>query len=200
MARCSSAVLLVLLGALAAVLGAAHAADSCGQPPKWPTWVYLEKVTFALNCTFNSNDILPESTGSIKNVVSGSCGGHCEHVEECTHFTWMPNGDVDIGTCSLKKGTVSLKDAVCKILDGSTQQPLCGIKKSAGVNAGVQPGATSPPAPSPQPGNTTTDNPGCDSDCIAAVVSSVCSVIGVTITGFFGYRVVKKKREHAAEP
>ena len=75
-------------------------------------------------CDFRGNDL--------KNVqIRGEdCGGECSRTNGCTHFSWTPWKG---GTCWLKKGSVSKKNAVAS----SDAKTVCGVvKKGSSPSAG----------------------------------------------------------------
>jgi hypothetical protein len=58
---------------------------------------------WALGCHFNGNDLEHKSTATRE-----ECSDLCDRVPSCTHFSWTNHGN---GTCWLKKGLVSRRDA-----------------------------------------------------------------------------------------
>lgn len=71
---------------------------------------------WAMQCDFRGKDL--------KNVrIRGEdCGGQCVKTQGCTHFAWTPWQG---GTCWLKKGGASKKDAIAS----SDPKSVCGIVK-----------------------------------------------------------------------
>jgi hypothetical protein len=69
---------------------------------------------WAMACDFRGNDL--------KNVrIRGEdCGGECARTDGCTHFSWTQWKG---GTCWLKKGGVSKRDAV----PSSDSKMVCGV-------------------------------------------------------------------------
>jgi hypothetical protein len=73
---------------------------------------------WAMSCDFHGNDL------SNIRISPDLCGPKCTATQGCTHFTWTQwNG----GTCWMKKGRVSISDAVssndgtmvCGVVDGN---------------------------------------------------------------------------------
>ena len=79
---------------------------------------------WAIACDFRANDL--------KNVrIRGEdCSGECARTDACTHFSWTPWKG---GTCWLKKGRVSKKDAV----SSSDSKTVCGVvRKGSSTQTG----------------------------------------------------------------
>ena len=77
-----------------------------------------------MNCDFNGNDL------SSARMSGSQCGGHCESVSGCTHYTWS---NYQGGTCWMKQGPV------CK--DSATEKSgtVCGFKSSSQTCTGIKP-------------------------------------------------------------
>jgi hypothetical protein len=70
---------------------------------------------WAMSCDFRNNDL--------SNVRSAAedCGGKCDEISECTHFSWT---NWKGGTCWMKQGPISKNDA----FSSNDRGMVCGVK------------------------------------------------------------------------
>jgi hypothetical protein len=97
---------------------------------------------WATGCDFLGNDLR-----SIK-VPGYHCGQECWNNKDCTHFTFSD------GTCKLKCGKVSKKDAV----GGKSPEHVCGVPRESVSSSCPPPSKPHPTAPS-KPHPTTHSKP-----------------------------------------
>ncbi|UJR18907.1 hypothetical protein I4U23_022035 [Adineta vaga] len=72
---------------------------------------------WAFACDFKGNNL------SNVRIPGEQCGGKCTRTPQCTHFVWTTSNG---GTCWMKKGAVSKKDAIAT----NDRNMVCGVMKS----------------------------------------------------------------------
>lgn len=85
-----------------------------------------ENGNWAYKCNFNGNDI-GKTVGPHE-----ECAGNCKAKSGCTHFVHYWEGE-EGGTCYMKKGSVSKKDAI----DTGDARRICGIIKGIVINHNI---------------------------------------------------------------